>query len=271
MFQNLVKSIRMAESFLGVIFQKSLGQVASDWAGDFIQMFLSQSYFDFLKIFGGKVIIAKGSRSSQQFINQNTKAIVIKLIWISFAVINFWWHGMSRTTYSKSPFFADILGFTQIDHSDFAFGVDHEIRGLNVSVDVAFFMERFHDESNLSDNQSSHVFVERTGHLEQLVERKAFYQLKQHVQFGFVLESLYYVVDARGLLLGEVQQGLFFVLDMLDALAVDEWTFGDRFADLNFVLVFHNIKLSFSLVGRVQSFEDLKIRKSVALVHGLVG
>jgi hypothetical protein len=74
----------------------------------------------------------------------------------------------------------------------------------------------------LSGNQSSHVLVERAGHLEQLVERKAFHQLKQHVQVGLVLESLDYVVDARGLLLGEVQQGLFFILDMLDALAVDE-------------------------------------------------
>jgi hypothetical protein len=59
---------------------------------------------------------------------------------------------MSRTTHSKSPFLADILGFPQINHSDFAFGVDHEIRGLNVSVDVAFFMELFHDQSDLSGN-----------------------------------------------------------------------------------------------------------------------
>ena len=54
------------------------------------------------------------------------------------------------------------------------------------------------------------------------MERKAFYQLQQHVQVGLVLESLDYVVDARGLLFGEVQQGLFFILDMLYALAVDE-------------------------------------------------
>ena len=83
-------------------------------------------------------------------------------------------------------------------------------------------MEFFHDKSDLSGNQSSHILVERAGHLEQFVKRKAFDELEQHVQVGLVLEGFNDVVDAAGLVFGEMEQGLFFVLNVLDALAVDE-------------------------------------------------
>ena len=83
-------------------------------------------------------------------------------------------------------------------------------------------MEFFHDKSDLSGNQSSDILVERAGHLKQFVEGKAFDELEQHVQVGLVLEGFDDVVDAAGLVFGEMEQGLFFVFDVLDALAVDE-------------------------------------------------
>ena len=84
---------------------------------------------------------------------------------------------MSSPADCVSPFFGYLFSMPQIDQSDPSFVIDHEVGGLDISINKSMAMHVPQNESDLANYYPGEVGTEITYHFEQLMERQAFYWL----------------------------------------------------------------------------------------------
>lgn len=80
---------------------------------------------------------------------------------------------MRCPTYRKRPFLIYPLGLTQINHGHLPLFIDHEIRGLDIPINIPLSMKGLHYQPHLRDNQSSEILIEWACHLQEFMEWKA--------------------------------------------------------------------------------------------------
>jgi len=168
------------------------------------------------------VAVAEGRATHQQLVDEHPEAVVVELIRVSLLVIDLGRDGMCGAADSVGSVVADPLGVSQVDESDPALVVDHEVGGLDVAVDEALAVHVPEDESDLAGQYLGEAGVEVAHHFEQFVEGQSSHWFQHHVQFVCVLEGVEQFVDAFGLLAAEVLKSLLFVVGVLDALGVFE-------------------------------------------------
>lgn len=98
---------------------------------------------------GVGVVVAEGCFSREKLINQYAKTVEIELVGVTLVVIYFGWHGVDGAADGKSSILVDLFSVAEVDHSDFAFVIDHEIGSFDIPIDKAVAVELLKDESDL--------------------------------------------------------------------------------------------------------------------------
>ena len=115
------------------------------------------------------VAIAKRSLPCEKFVYQNSEAVVVELIGVTFGLVDFWRHGMNSATNSECSVFIDLFGKAEVDHGHPSLFIDYEIGGLDVTIDIPILMEFMQNEADLSNYEEGESRVQPFNHFKQFM------------------------------------------------------------------------------------------------------
>ena len=189
MTEDFLETTFKSQPFIRLLDNELWDQVSGIRVVNFGQNLFGEPFLHILNYFFVGAWISKWWCSHQEFIDQNSETIVIEFVCITLFSVDIRRHRVGGSTDSEGSSFFYQFCFAQVDHLYLPLFIDHKVRRFYVPVNVTFLVESAHNLPNLGRNYFDDPFVQRTHHLQYLMERETFHHFHEYVQIVLILES----------------------------------------------------------------------------------